>query len=46
MEIKLVKNGIFPVTRTAGGQPMEQLPDTGYAFPGTLQGEGKLQGGK
>ena len=44
MEIKLVKNGIFPVTRTAGGQPMEQVPDTGYAFPGTLQGEGKLLG--
>jgi 7-carboxy-7-deazaguanine synthase len=44
MEIKLVKNGIFPVTRTAGGQPMEQSPETGYAFPGTLQGEGKLVG--
>jgi 7-carboxy-7-deazaguanine synthase len=44
MEIKLVKNGIFPVTRRAGGQPAEQLPNTGYAFPGTLQGEGKLVG--
>ena len=44
MEIKLVKNGIFPVTRTGEGQPMERLPDTGYAFPGTLQGEGKLVG--
>jgi 7-carboxy-7-deazaguanine synthase len=44
MEIKLVKNGIFPVTRTAGGQPIEQVPDTGYKFPGTLQGEGKLVG--
>jgi 7-carboxy-7-deazaguanine synthase len=44
MEIKLVKNGIFPVTRTAGGQQAEHLPDTGYTFPGTLQGEGKLAG--
>jgi 7-carboxy-7-deazaguanine synthase len=44
MEIKLVKNGIFPVTRTAGGQLKDQLPDTGYPFPGTLQGEGKLVG--
>jgi 7-carboxy-7-deazaguanine synthase len=44
MEIKLVKNGIFPVTRTADGRPMEQVPDTGYKFPGTLQGEGKLVG--
>ncbi len=44
MEIKLVKNGIFPVTKTAEGLPLERLPDTGYAFPGTLQGEGKLAG--
>jgi len=44
MEIKLVKNGIFPVTRTAGGQQMEHAPDTGYTFPGTIQGEGKLLG--
>jgi len=44
MEIKLVKNGIFPVTRRAGGQLMEQVPDTGYGFPGTLQGEGKMVG--
>ena len=44
MKIKLVKNGIFPVTRTAGGQPNDQVPDTGYTFPGTLQGEGKLLG--
>ena len=44
MEIKLVRNGIFPVTRSAGGQLREQPPDTGYAFAGTLQGEGKLVG--
>jgi 7-carboxy-7-deazaguanine synthase len=44
MEIKLVKNGIFPVTRNGNGEPVERMPDTGYAFPGTLQGEGKLVG--
>jgi 7-carboxy-7-deazaguanine synthase len=44
MEIKLVKKGVFPVSRTVEGQPMDQLPDTGYPFPGTLQGEGKLVG--
>ncbi len=44
MEIKLVKNGIFPVTRTPDGHPLDRAADTGYAFPGTLQGEGKLVG--
>jgi 7-carboxy-7-deazaguanine synthase len=44
MEIKLVKNGIFPVTRKGDGKPAERVPDTGYSFPGTLQGEGKLVG--
>jgi 7-carboxy-7-deazaguanine synthase len=44
MEIKLVKNGIFPVTRTGEGRLLERIPDTGYAIPGTLQGEGKLVG--
>ena len=44
MKIKLVKNGVFPVTRDAEGRPLERLPDTGYQFPGTLQGEGKLLG--
>jgi 7-carboxy-7-deazaguanine synthase len=44
MKIKLVKNGIFPVARDADGRPLERSPDTGYRFPGTLQGEGKLVG--
>lgn len=42
MKIKLVKNGIFPITRSA--LQGEVLPATGYGFPGTLQGEGKLSG--
>jgi 7-carboxy-7-deazaguanine synthase len=42
MKINLVRNGIFPVTRSMDGQ--EVVPATGYGFPGTLQGEGKLVG--
>jgi 7-carboxy-7-deazaguanine synthase len=44
VEIKLVKNGIFPVSRTKEGVPLERIPDTGYDIPGTIQGEGKLIG--
>ncbi len=44
MEIKLVKNGIFPITRGADGKALEDGPNTGFSFPGTLQGEGKLLG--
>ena len=44
MEIKLVKNGIFPITQKAGGNSLEVLPETAYSFPGTIQGEGKLVG--
>jgi len=44
MEIKLVKNGIFPITRSADGQKQDEAPDTTYDFPGTLQGEGKMAG--
>jgi 7-carboxy-7-deazaguanine synthase len=42
MKINLVRNGIFPITQTASGE--ETVPSTGYDFPGTLQGEGKLVG--
>ena len=44
MEIKLVKNGIFPITRTADGIRSKDGPETSYDFPGTVQGEGKLVG--
>jgi len=44
MKIILVKNGVFPVTRDKDGKPLSQRPETGYDFPGTLQGEGKMAG--
>jgi len=44
MNINLVRNGVFPITKTASGEDIESLPSTGYSFPGTLQGEGKLAG--
>lgn len=44
MKINLVRNGIFPITRSAREDENRTLPATGYAFPGTLQGEGKLLG--
>jgi 7-carboxy-7-deazaguanine synthase len=44
MKINLVRNGIFPITKTAGGGDPEEQPATGYSFAGTLQGEGKLMG--
>jgi len=44
MEITLVKNGVFPITRDKHGEPLSYRPETGYDFPGTLQGEGKLAG--
>ncbi len=44
MKINLVRNGIFPITRSAGGGETGGAPATGYGFPGTLQGEGKLAG--
>lgn len=44
MNINLVRNGVFPITKTAGGEEIESLPSTGYSLPGTLQGEGKLAG--
>ena len=40
----LAKDGIFPITRDAVGNPLPQLPASGLQFPGTIQGEGKLVG--
>lgn len=40
----LAKDGIFPITRDAAGNPISQLPASGFLFPGTIQGEGKLAG--
>jgi 7-carboxy-7-deazaguanine synthase len=44
MKINLVKNGIFPVTKNGSGKETGSMTPTGYEFPGTLQGEGKLLG--
>lgn len=44
MKITLVRKGIFPITRDQYGNPLDQEPETGYNFPGTIQGEGKLAG--
>jgi 7-carboxy-7-deazaguanine synthase len=42
MKIRLVKNGVFPITQSLTGELL--LPETGFAMNGTLQGEGKLLG--
>lgn len=44
MTIKLVKNGIFPITKDKNGNILENIPDTGYNISGTIQGEGLLSG--
>ena len=40
----LSKEGIFPVTKDAEGNFLHDIPATGLAFSGTIQGEGKLAG--
>lgn len=42
--LRLAKDGIFPVTRDADGKLLSHLPASGFGFPGTIQGEGKLSG--
>ncbi|MCR9012463.1 7-carboxy-7-deazaguanine synthase QueE [Gabonibacter chumensis] len=44
MFIQLAKDGIFPITRDKAGNPLKKLPASGFTFPGTIQGEGKLNG--
>lgn len=44
MKIKLVRGGVFPITKDKNGRRIKALPKTGYPFPGTFQGEGKLLG--
>ncbi len=44
MKITLVKNGIFPIIKDQQGNRLDWMPQTGYDFPGTIQGEGKLAG--
>lgn len=40
----LAADGIFPVTLDSEGHPLSELPASGFDFPGTIQGEGKLNG--
>lgn len=40
----LAEDGIFPIVRDAQGNRLPQLPASGFDFPGTIQGEGKLNG--
>lgn len=40
----LAKDGIFPITKDGKGIPLPLLPASGFSFPGTIQGEGKLNG--
>lgn len=42
--IILAQDGIFPITRGANGDLLPALPASGFSFPGTVQGEGKLNG--
>jgi len=42
--IRLVRDGIFPITKNKDGKIINTLPETGLSIPGTLQGEGKLLG--
>jgi 7-carboxy-7-deazaguanine synthase len=44
MKIKLVKEGVFPITKDRDGNNVPHPPNTKYSFPGTLQGEGKEAG--
>ncbi len=40
----LAKDGIFPITKDQYGQVLSEKPASGFAIPGTIQGEGKLCG--
>lgn len=40
----LSKDGIFPITRDSKGNLLSGHPASGFNFPGTIQGEGKLNG--
>ena len=44
MNLHLAKDGIFPVTRDKEGELLKELPASGLLVPGTIQGEGKLNG--
>ncbi len=42
--LHLAKDGIFPITKDQDGKLLKNLPASGLLVPGTIQGEGKLNG--
>lgn len=44
MFLFLAKDGIFPITKDKEGHPLKNRPASGLPIPGTIQGEGKLNG--
>ena len=42
--LHLAKDGIFPITKDKDGKLLKELPASGLHVPGTIQGEGKLNG--
>lgn len=42
--VRLAQDGIFPVTKDKDGKPLPCSPASGLHLPGTVQGEGKLNG--
>lgn len=43
-KLRLVQNGVFPITVDEQGNKLKQLPETEMDIAGTIQGEGKLAG--
>ena len=43
-QIRLVENGIFPITRDIDNNLITKGTDTGFSVAGTFQGEGRMQG--
>jgi 7-carboxy-7-deazaguanine synthase len=42
--IFLAPEAVFPITKDENGRLLKNRPATGFSFPGTIQGEGKMSG--
>jgi 7-carboxy-7-deazaguanine synthase len=42
--IFLAPETVFPITKDENGNHLTKKPSTGFSFPGTIQGEGKMAG--
>lgn len=42
--LRIARDGIFPIVRDAAGKELPALPASEFGIPGTIQGEGKLNG--